>query len=139
MKRIAAAPFLILVVLVLIVSLRAAPAANLCLFQPLIVQLGLQNLLQARSFRTATASPTLDTTVHQLFPNVIVTPNLLNAATDSSYYYVLTPNGTRKWPERKDGAREAFRDGAVYSTVDTEHPLAPGYKTLHSSLHRWGR
>ena len=138
------------------------PLANLWLFQPLIVRVGLQNPLQAGSFHTTTAedmfnagfkenalppsaravinfrilpgetvssvidrvrsvvndpgvtvadanpgssrdpspaSPTdsngyrtLDMTIHQLFPNVIVTPNLLNAATDSSYYCVLTPN-----------------------------------------------
>ncbi len=35
---------------------------------------------------------TLATTIHQLFPDAIVLPNLLNAATDSSFYTVLTPN-----------------------------------------------
>ncbi|QHN02234.1 M20/M25/M40 family metallo-hydrolase [Granulicella sp. WH15] len=35
---------------------------------------------------------TLSTTIHQLFPEAVIVPNLLNAATDSSYYTVLTPN-----------------------------------------------
>jgi carboxypeptidase PM20D1 len=35
---------------------------------------------------------TLSKTIHQVFPEAIVAPNLLNAATDSSFYTVLTPN-----------------------------------------------
>jgi carboxypeptidase PM20D1 len=35
---------------------------------------------------------TLTTTIHQMFPDAVVAPNLLNAATDSSHYAVLTPN-----------------------------------------------
>ena len=35
---------------------------------------------------------TLSKTIHQLFPDVIVVPNLLAAATDSTFYTVLTPN-----------------------------------------------
>ncbi len=35
---------------------------------------------------------TLTTTIHQLFPDAVVVPNLLNAATDSTYYTALTPN-----------------------------------------------
>jgi carboxypeptidase PM20D1 len=35
---------------------------------------------------------TLSTTIRQEFPDAIVAPNLLNAATDSTFYTVLTPN-----------------------------------------------
>jgi carboxypeptidase PM20D1 len=35
---------------------------------------------------------TLTTSIHQVFPDAIVSPYQLNAATDSSYYTVLTPN-----------------------------------------------
>lgn len=35
---------------------------------------------------------TLTTTIRQIFPGVVVTPYQVNAATDASYYYALTPN-----------------------------------------------
>lgn len=35
---------------------------------------------------------TLSTSIHQVFPDAIVSPFLLTAATDSSFYTVLTPN-----------------------------------------------
>jgi carboxypeptidase PM20D1 len=34
----------------------------------------------------------LETSIHQLFPDAIVSPYQLNAATDSSFYTALTPN-----------------------------------------------
>ncbi len=35
---------------------------------------------------------TISTTIRQEFPDVIIAPNLLAAATDSSFYTALTPN-----------------------------------------------
>jgi carboxypeptidase PM20D1 len=35
---------------------------------------------------------TLATTIHQIFPTAIVTPNLLNAGTDAGFYTAISPN-----------------------------------------------
>ena len=40
----------------------------------------------------STGYRTLSTTIQQVFPDAVIVPNLLNAATDSSYYTALSPN-----------------------------------------------
>lgn len=46
----------------------------------------------------------LQQTIHQFFPNAVVTPNLLVARTDSARYYAITENVYRFFPAIRDEA-----------------------------------
>lgn len=61
---------------------------------------------------TSTGYQTLATTIRQLFPDAIVCPFLLTAATDSSYYYVLSPNVYRFLAVEGDAAILTMMHGA---------------------------
>jgi carboxypeptidase PM20D1 len=73
--------------------------------------IGIENASAGFARNPSPISPTdtdgyaaLTTTIRQYYPNALSSPYLVQAATDSSYYYALSPNVYRFSPIEADGA-----------------------------------